>query len=97
MKKGDKIILIIATVAACALFALGIYGVVYGGLGIRPYVVLAVGMMYEILAMEIQAQELERQEREMYRKVFGDQPGIFFLYKSIFQIIVKKQERTGLV
>lgn len=72
MNKGDKIILITSLVVACALFALGIYGVIYGGLGIRPYVVLAVGMMCVVLAIEIQAQELDRQEREMYRKVFGN-------------------------
>ena len=72
MSKMDKMVLSVSIVVACALFALGIYGVIYGGLGIRPYVVLAVGMMCEIIAIEIQAQELERQEREMYRKVFGD-------------------------
>ena len=71
MSKWDKIILLISIVVACTLFALGIYGVIYGGLGIRPYIVLAVGMMCVVLAIEIQAQELERQEKEMYRKVFG--------------------------
>ena len=72
MSKWDKMILLISIVVACALFALGIYGVIYGGLGIRPYVVLAVCMMCVVLAIEIQVQELARQEREMYRKVFGD-------------------------
>lgn len=72
MKKGDKIILIISTVATCALFALGIYGVVYGRLGIRPYLVLAVGELYSFIAIEIFAQEDKRKEKEMCRKVFGN-------------------------